>query len=250
MLGTPNLRARSQSYILYWIERYLFAVPNRSPSALGTAERIWLVFFALGSFSCQALLVAGLLWVIATKAFVLGVILAAAAGIAGLLGPCLWAVKYLCTGPGLRPVRARALSISGALLGCLVLVPLWVPMPLNSMAEGVVWLPEEGIVRAQTEGWVAEELAASEEHVVRGQFVMRLENSDLRARLAVSRAHEEELQATILSHRPFDILSMEVAREELHSVQELVAILELEEQRLSVRSPGEGTFHLAPGPEY
>jgi len=250
MLEIPNLRAKSMNYILYLIERYVFAVPDRSSPAHDDSERNWLALYAPCSFCYRVLVISGIIWVIATHFFVVGVVVAITTTIAWVFVPLWKAVKYLRTSPRLRPVRARALSISGGFLGCLVLGPMWVPMPLNSMAEGVVWLPEESIVRAQVEGWVAEELAASDDHIVRGQPVVRLEDNVLEARLAVAQGREEELLATILSHRPTNVVSMEVAREELRVTQELIDELELARERLVVQSLGEGAFHFTPGPEY
>ena len=150
---------------------------------------------------------------------------------------------------GLRYLRPL-FSVWGLILWvAFISVVLWVPIPLNSMAEGVVWLPEESLVRAKVAGWVAEELVASDAYLVKGQPVLRLEDSILEARLAVTQAEEEELLARVQSHRPTNIVAMEVVREELETTQERLAQLKREEEQLVVRTLIDGAFQFTPGPE-
>jgi putative peptide zinc metalloprotease protein len=196
------------------------------------------------------MVISGIIWAIATQFFAVGVMIAVTTTIAWAIVPLWKAIKYLRTSPRLRPVRARALGIAGGFVGCLVMLPMWVPVPLNSMSEGVVWLPEEGIVRAEVEGWVKEELSDSDARVAEGDPVMRLDDEFLDANLAVAIAREEELLATIQGHRPTDVVSMEVAKEQLHTVRELLAELQKDKELLTIRTLSDGVFHLTPGPEH
>ncbi len=250
MLEIPNLRAKSMNYLLYLLERYIFLVPNRQSPAHNDAERNWLALYAPCSFCYRLMVISGIIWAIATQFFAVGVMIAVTTTIAWAIVPLWKAIKYLRTSPRLRPVRARALGIAGGFVGCLVMLPMWVPVPLNSMSEGVVWLPEEGIVRAEVEGWVKEELSESDARVAEGDPVMRLDDEFLDANLAVAIAREEELLATIQGHRPTDVVSMEVAKEQLHTVRELLAELQKDKELLTIRTLSDGVFHLTPGPEH
>ena len=158
--------------------------------------------------------------------------------------------KYLKSSPRLREVRSRALAVSGGFIGCLVAVPLFIPMPLNTVTEGVVWIPEEGLVRARVAGWVSEELATSDEGLVKGEPVLRLHDSELMAQIRVATAREEELAAQLQSHRSSDVVSMEVVRDQLQSVQEALVKLREDQESLTVRTSQEGTFHYMAGPEF
>ena len=250
MLEIPNLRTKSMNYLLYLLERYIFLVPNRQSPAHNDAERNWLALYAPCSFCYRLMVISGIIWAIATQFFAVGVMIAVTTTIAWAIVPLWKAIKYLRTSPRLRPVRARALGIAGGFVGCLVMLPMWVPVPLNSMSEGVVWLPEEGIVRAEVEGWVKEELSESDARVAEGDPVMRLDDEFLDANLAVAIAREEELLATIQGHRPTDVVSMEVAKEQLHTVRELLAELQKDKELLTIRTLSDGVFHLTPGPEH
>jgi putative peptide zinc metalloprotease protein len=250
MLEIPNLRAKSMNYLLYLLERYIFKVPDRESPALNDSERNWLAVYAPCSLCYRALVITGIIWAIATQFFFVGIVIGITTAVAWVVVPLFKSVKYLKDSPRLRPVRARALSLSGGFLGCLILGPMWVPIPLNSMTEGVVWLPEESLVRSGVGGWVAEELAGSSDAVVAGQPVMRLEDPTLEAQIAIAEAKEEELLATIQSHRPADVVAMEVVRERLETIQVVIAELREDQENLTVRVLSEGRFNLTPGPEH
>jgi putative peptide zinc metalloprotease protein len=250
MLEIPNLRAKSMNYLLYLLERYIFRVPNRESPVWNDSERNWLALYAPCSLCYRLLVISGIIWAIATQFFMVGVMIAITTTIAWALVPLWKAIKYLRTSPRLRPVRARALGVAGGFVGCLVVLPMWVPVPLNSMSEGVVWLPEEGIVRADVGGWVAEEILSSGVRVAEGEAVMRLEDEILESSLEVTLAREEELLATIQGHRPTDVVSMEVTKDQLHVVREMLTELQEDKEFLTVRTLSEGVFHLTPGPEH
>ena len=250
LLEIPNLRAKSMNYLLYLIERYIFLVPDRESPAHNDSERNWLAVYAPCSILYRLLVISGIIWAIATQFFMIGVVIAITTTFAWAVIPLWKAVKYLRTSPRLRQARARAVGVASGFVGCLVLLPMWVPVPLNSMAEGVVWLPEEGVVRVDVEGWVDEEIVGSDVRVAKGEPVMRLRDEVLEMSLTVARAREEELLATMQGHRPTDIVSMEVTKDQLKTVQEILTELEMDEERLTLRAQSDGLFFLTPGPEH
>ena len=79
---------------------------------------------------------------------------------------------------------------------------------------------------------------------------MRLEDEILESSLEVTLAREEELLATIQGHRPTDVVSMEVTKDQLHVVREMLTELQEDKEFLTVRTLSEGVFHLTPGPEH
>ena len=198
----------------------------------------------------RLLVISGIIWAIATQFFFLGVLIAITTSVMWVFVPLMKAWKYLKSSPRLREVRSRALAVSGGFIGCLVAVPLFIPMPLNTVTEGVVWIPEEGLVRARVAGWVSEELATSDEGLVKGEPVLRLHDSELMAQIRVATAREEELAAELQSHRSSDVVSMEVVRDQLQSVQEALVKLREDQESLTVRTSQEGTFHYMAGPEF
>lgn len=249
LIEIPNLRAKSMNFLLYLLERYAYKVPGKESPASDASERNWLAVYAPCSFAYRLTVVGGIIWAIATKFFFIGTLVAISTSVAWIGLPLWKAWKYLKTNGRLRPVRARAFAVTSCFIGSLVFVPLLVPIPLNSIAEGVVWLPEESVVRAEVDGWVREEFVENGQWLEKGQAVVRLEDSNLATQLLVSEAKGEELQAMLQTYRPEDIVSMEVVREELMVNQALLAELKRDQEQLVVRPLADGFFHYISGPE-
>ena len=57
-------------------------------------------------------------------------------------------VHHLLSNPRLRQVRVRAVAVSAGFVAVLVGIICLIPAPLNTVCEGVIWIPEEAIVRA------------------------------------------------------------------------------------------------------
>ena len=57
---------------------------------------------------------------------------------------------------------ARAAWRAGLLLALVVVLTAVVPMPFSTLAEGVVWLPEQAQIRAGTDGFVSAFAASSD----------------------------------------------------------------------------------------
>jgi putative peptide zinc metalloprotease protein len=84
---------------------------------------------------------------------------------------------------------------TAAVLGGLAALLALVPVPFRTVAEGVVWLPEEGIVRARAEGFVAKVVATPGSWVRRGDVLIECEDRDVQTEVRVLEAQMRELVA-------------------------------------------------------
>jgi len=94
-----------------------------------------------------------------------------------------------------RPMRAW-----GAVLGvaALVLTTLWViPMPRHIRAQGVVWLPEEALLRARTDGFVVSTAVHEGDKVAPGDTTVIMRNAELTAKVVEQEAKLELAQAKL-----------------------------------------------------
>jgi len=87
--------------------------------------------------------------------FVIGVVLAIWAVIAMAVVPVGKTVHHLATAPRLARYRRRVVTVSIGVLALIVGFIIFVPMPFRSQTEGVVWLPEQQIVRAGANGFLS-----------------------------------------------------------------------------------------------
>lgn len=242
LIEIPNLGGRSNQYIGYLLQRYLFHVPNPRSPVKAQGEAAWFGFYAIASFCYRMLMMFSIVLMVAGHYFILGTILAAWAVFSMLLQPCYRSLKALFTAPQIEPVRRRAVSMvtTGTVL-LLVLVML-VPITASVRVEGVVWAPEKTMVRPAVDGRIAEVIATPGSHVTAGQVLIEMSASQVEADVLIFKAQLLELLARYDQEIVGDRAKAQVTREEIASVQALLARAEERKAALTVRSPKDGVF--------
>ena len=115
-LEIPNLGARSNRYLGYLIQRYLFGAREASsPAAPG--ERAWLAFYAVASFGYRMFVMVAIVMFVVTKFFFIGVLIGIWAGILMFVLPLTKSAAFLISSPRLREHRRRALAVTALVLG-------------------------------------------------------------------------------------------------------------------------------------
>lgn len=248
LLEIPNLRARSTAYLGYLCERYAFGRRDAESPVATPGERAWFVAYAVAAFVYRTLVVVAIIAFIADRYFWLAMFFAGLTAAAWVGSPIAKGVRFLVTSPRLRQRRVRALAITTAAIAVVVLAVAWVPVPYRTVAEGVVWIPEESFVRAGTEGFVARVAATPGDRVRRGDVLVSLRDPELTTRVVVLTARVRELQARYDELRPVDLIKAEITREELRYGQEDLARASERASELTIRSGTDGTF-VVPTPE-
>ena len=193
----PNLGVRSPQWWLdslqYWINgtkrnRVLQARPRETP---------WLVLYAPASLCYRVVVSLAMIEWLGTKSSLIALLALGWVGFA-ILGKPLWKLVAILRQP-LHPGVHRWQRSAGtlAVLGLIALF-LFVPLPTNTLASGVVWLPDQSQLRASSDSQVTAVLARHGEHVKRGQPLIVLDAPQLEAerkRLAAQIAHAETDQA-------------------------------------------------------
>jgi putative peptide zinc metalloprotease protein len=242
LLEIPNLRDRARAYVGYLGERYLFGRRDAEPAEASPGERVWFVIYTPASFVYRMLVTFGIVLFIAAKFFVVGVVMAALAVVAWAIVPVAKGLKFLFTSPRLRRVRGRAVTVSAGLAAALVALVAVVPVPFRSRAEGVVWIPDEAVVRASVDGFIDRVVAQPGSRVARGAVLIVCRDPLLAARVEELAARLRELEARYTALRVTDRVKAEIVREEIAYV---TATLARERERLdalTIRSGSGGTF--------
>ncbi len=242
LLEMPNLGQRANRYVGHLVERFAFGLPDTDPQASGRAERLWLAGYALASFAYRMLVAVAIALFIAGEFFVVGVLLALWAATAMIVLPAARTLAVLLRSPRLQPVRQRAYAVSAAAAALLALALFALPVPLRTQAEGVVWLPEQALVRAGGQGFVSQWLAAPGSLVAAGAPVAQLSDPLLDAQWRVARARQAELQARFDALFVVDRTQAEQMRGLLAQAADEAAALHERQQRLVVTSPAAGRF--------
>ncbi len=242
LLEIPNLANRSLRYWSYLAERYLFGSKDAEEPDATTSEKGWFLFYGLASTIYRAFVTISIALFIASQFFVIGVVLAIWAVAAMAVMPIFKALKHIATSANLRSRRGQAAGIASAIFFTLVVVFFFVPAPYSTSAEGVIWLPEQAIIRAENEGFVQQLLAAPGTMVAKGDALFKISNPALDARIEQSAAREAELEAAFAAQVAQDRAQAGLIREQLDSERATLRLLRKRAEGLEIRAASAGAF--------
>jgi len=243
LIQIPNLRARANQYLTHLMEKRLFGLKLPEFEAT-TGEKQWFVFFAIASFFYRMFVVFAIALFIATQYFIVGIVLALWAIVTSVLYPIVKGIGYLFLHPKLRRHRIRALSMMGGIVVAIVVAVCFVPVPLWSRAEGVIWVPDEAQVRAGADGFLREVVATPGQQVSRGSTLIIADDPSLGPRTQVLEAQLRLLQVRAQSELFNDKVRWEVTREEIQATRAELEHVQRQIADLTVVSPTSGIFVL------
>lgn len=248
-LEIPNLGQKANKYIGHLLQKYVFRVGDELQAMLLTPrESGWLVFYAIGSFIYRMVVAFGIIFAVAQMYFFVGVLLALWSVWSMLLSPLHKVLKELFVGPSLRSVRKRAVILTGAFLATVGMFVTLVPAPSWSMAEGIIWMPDNARVTNSYACFGNSVLVKPGEQVQLGQPILRCDDPELLTQLERARARQDELTARVTFAAANDRVQVGVAQAELNYVLKEVAELERRLDSMVIRSPNIGVFYMdAPG---
>lgn len=245
LLEIPNLAQRATRYWAYLVERHLFRTEGLPAFELAAGERFWLLLYAPASFLYRIFILFAIALFIASEYLIVGVAIAIWGLLTGVALPLWKALWQVFAGPRLQHNRTRAVTATCGLLLIGAVGLFWVPVPLYTTTEGVVWLPETANLRAGTSGFVRRLLVEPGRAVSAGEGLVESEELTINAALDILRAQVAELEARLASERFADRLKAEITATELRHVQAELATVQERAERLVSRSRADGIFALA-----
>jgi putative peptide zinc metalloprotease protein len=242
LVEIPNLDTRSKRYLLYLVQRYLLGLDDVESPVQAPGERGWFLAYGIASFAYRSVMTLAIALFVATKFFVAGVAIALLSVVQMFVMPVLRAARFLLQSPQLRLRRRRALLASGAAALALLAVLFLLPLPYATVAEGVVWVPDDDILRAGADGFIAQLLVRPDGQVAAGQPVLRLEDPIAAAQVEVTRAQLAVLQNRFTAVNLIDLVQMRLAREQLDRAQANLTRAQQRASDLVVRATRSGRF--------
>jgi len=243
-LEIPNMGLRANRYIGYLCQRYLFNINEAQSPVSAPGEAAWLGFYGVASFMYRMFIMVRIAMFVAGKFFVIGVILAMWGVFNMLIVPLYKVIRYIFTDSHMQRRRPRALAVTGLCAGLLVLMVLVVPFPSFTVAEGVLWAPENSQVYAGTDGFVKEVMVSPGQMVCTGEPLIICENSDLEAEVKVLEAQLAEFKARHRLGTTESPLQAEIIMDEIERINAELERKRGEREELLIRSPSDGIFFL------
>lgn len=219
LLEIPNLAQRATKYWTYLADRYLFRSSHAESPAQSLGERV--VFAVYGGIApiYRLTISLGIAWFVAEEYFVFGMIVALAGLWTSLVMPVWKGWKHLRTSASLRDRHGFALKLTSTLLVVGVLLLGVLPLPFYAVAQGVVWVPEEAVIRAGSDGMVSSALPESGLLLDKGDVLGVLDNPVLLAEYESARARVDELDARMRQESAEDIARASATARELDSAR-------------------------------
>jgi putative peptide zinc metalloprotease protein len=240
LLGIPGLGMRSTQYLAGLFRRHVMGDPAAVIPVTTPAERWWFIFYGPASFAYRLSLMLLISFYVAERYPGLGLVLAAWS-LLGYFAMPIWGLAgFLRKGRG--PVVRRGMLGLGAVAAVAVLLLFIVPAPRAVMAQGVVMMPDEAMVRADVSGVVQQVLAAPGEEVRKGQPILRLADPQVLSRVAQSDARLAELRARQIEAQASDAGRAAAIVEQVNEAIRERAEAYRDRDSLTVRSPSDGSL--------
>ncbi len=241
-LEIPNLGTRSNKYLGYLIQKYLFGIRDAESPADTTGERFWFVVYGIAAFIYRIFIMFAIILYIGGKFFAIGVLLAIWSITTMVVVPVVKHGSFLFTSPKLRRKRARSIGATAGVLALIALLIFALPIPLWTRAEGVTWPSERSQVRTGSEGFIEEVLVPPGASVKEGQAVIQARDPFLDARVDLLEANKKELESQLMAARALDRVQTEVIREALAAAEASLELAKEKSRELTIRSPRDGVF--------
>lgn len=240
LLEIPNLATRANRYVFYLIQRHLFHVDSEESPVTGRGEAKWLLIYALASFIYRMFVALGIAFLLASKFFIFGAAMALWTIISLAVLPVVKGIRFLIADPRLANRRPRGYTVTGILATMVALFLFVIPLPYATVAEGVVWIPQNAEVRAQTDGFVQKLVAGPDQTVAANSPLIALENPLLDSRVTVGEAQLQEIEDRYETAKLVDRVQAEIFLEEIHHIQSTLDRYRTIKASLTVRSDQQG----------
>jgi putative peptide zinc metalloprotease protein len=242
LVEIPNLAAQSSRYWGYLLQRHVLRLRDVSSNAHEFSERAWFGAYGLLSAIYRTFVTVAISLFIGSRFFFIGVVLALWAAAMMIVTPLVKSLKALNALPETQERRSRVYGMLGLVAGAIILLVVAVPMPFRTQAEGVVWLPEQAIVRAGAGGFVRTLHTAPGTWVKPGALLASSTDPALDAQVRLLQARVDELEATYALEFVADRTRADIVRDQLDHERAQLARSEERAQGLQVSASIPGRF--------
>ncbi len=244
LLHLPNLAMRSSAWWQAWLVRHLLGLRHRRGPRLHRAERRWLVAYAPLSWGYRVLASVWLVMWAGASHPTLGVAAAVAMTAMVIVIPGWRTVTALLAQiPAGRGRHATRLRLAGCLALAFAVVPT-IPLPDRLMAQGVVWIAEQGRLRAGTAGFMTE-APADGRRVTAGEAIVTLSSPELDTSVERLAQRRHGLMAGLYQSLIDDPYKRRQYQEDIVALDEQAALLAEQRRLLALRAHVDGRVAIA-----
>lgn len=242
-LEIPNLGARSNQQLGYWIKRYAFGVHDIDSPAQTKREACWLVGYSITSYVYRMFVTLAISLFIAAKYFIVGVLLAVWSFYMSVIAPLARVLAIPFKDPKLLRQRKRVTSVLTSTFITLLFLIVIIPFPYATYSQGVLSAPENTYVRTEVSGFIDSIQATSGQSVAVGQPLLTISASNIDVEVKVLEGQLKEAEFRYKAAWA-DRTEASLAREVVSHTQEELENQLLKQQSLAITSQRSGIFVL------
>lgn len=239
IIEIPGLGQRANKYIWYLCQRYILRIKDAESPVRARGERKWLFTYAIAAFIYRLFIAIAIALFVASKFFVIGVLLAIWALGNTFVKPLWTGLKYLATTPKLqgrrRGVNLALAAATTAVFAAIMLVPL----PYTTTTHGVVWLDPDAFVRVETAGFVTD-VPLESQQITAGTPVLQLDEPELQSQTRLTQARLEEAQMRLSTVLLVDQVQTDVFRDQITLIAGQLADVQARADKLTLRADHDG----------
>lgn len=243
LIEIPNLSQRAKQYWVYLSDKYLFGATEAKPPLGYEKERGWLFIYGLISPIYRLFVVFGMIWLVAKQYFIIGVIMALVSAWQSFGMPIYKAIKHVFTSPTLMKYRlsSKRRLYSLTLIALLILFAL--PVPFYSVQQGVAWLPDNNIVRAQASGILQPETLTDGQLIHASQTIAQLTNTDLSQKDVSLVQQIAALDLKIRQAQSDEPNKLDSLRSQQRALQAQRKLVQTDTKALTITAPTQGYWY-------
>ena len=239
-IGIPNLSTRSNRYLGYLIQHYLFGINKVESPAHDSGERFWFFFYSPAAFIYRMTILSVIALLVADQVFLIGALLAIWLMYKQIFSPLARHISFVLTHSRTQHNRSRAI-LASTVMAMVFLVPLFAfPFPSVTVAQGVVWLPDNANIRVGSTGFVKDIFVKQEQQVKKGDVLIQLSNPLQQAHIKTLEARLEDLNAQYKASWSKDRVQSKILTEKISSIQADIKQARAQSDALIIRSPMNG----------
>lgn len=243
-LGIPNLYQRASQIWRYLFQYHLYGLKQVASPASAPGETFWFIVFSLSSSSYRLILLWFVCVYLTEKFFALGVILALWMVTLQILLPLYKALRFVTSSANLGRKRNKALLITLAVAATSLGLLGFVPVPAYTMAEGVVWLPDEAQIKAEQDGFIGELQVQAHQFVQAGEVVAYLHDDALESKARVARSKVTEMESQYRAEKESNLVKAEIAKAALQVAESELDHLQKKSQSMIITTAKSGQLLL------
>ena len=236
----PNLAARSRRHVLETARTRLLGMPPSEAPIPDKAERAWLAGYGILSSIYRLGLMLTIAWMLSGQYFFFGILLAFWVLLTLLVLPSYRLAHFLLRdGHQAKPTALLLISIS---LVALLITVTWLPLPQRTLSNGVVWLPDNAIVRLANHCHVTQVTVSQHTQVLPGSSLFECIDENLDTQRQVLQSRIDEIEARRAGIAVTEPVTFRLMEEELTAVRAELAEMIRKHQAQQVAAKSAGRF--------